>query len=98
MIPAPTAEDPTCVRCGCEYALRSDHEPTPHCDQCAHEAVAELMALNAELAAALRAIVPFAIQDEKPYEDRPIPEQHMSPELLTAYKSARAALAKVRPQ
>lgn len=44
----PDHDGHVCVRCGLEYLLRDDAEPTPHCDSCAHARVAELETALAE--------------------------------------------------
>lgn len=38
-------EPPVCVRCGLEYDLREDCDPSPMCDLCAQQTVPELVAI-----------------------------------------------------
>lgn len=47
-------EIPTCNKCGVEYTLRYDYEPSKYCDECAQVRVIALEAQNDELLAALR--------------------------------------------
>lgn len=49
-----TMTDYECKKCGHVYAVRENSEPTPFCDECAHDEVARLSALVKRLRKRLR--------------------------------------------